>query len=128
MRSVKFLIILALLLCIGHAYANKYAQVYGPSLSSNMSIPNTHTIFAVYSVPDLTGGGITFRNIDTGEMMFIGGSVTYTNMLFYGIPKGDYEVVEIPSGYDVCVNLTYVKVGSVVSLRTGGSIIFYCLY
>ena len=60
--------------------------------------------------------------------MFIGGSVTYTNMLFYGIPKGDYEVVEIPSGYDVCVNLTYVKVGSVVSLRTGGSIIFYCLY
>lgn len=127
---MKYLLtlLIAVSLAISDAFANDLQaqqHLIGPTTYPDYVYPEGYSRVVVFSIPEFRGGGIQLCNEETGYTFWLGGSVTYQNILYYGVPNGEYEIVDMVPGYIVNANGGTVEVGDMLTFKGGGYVQFY---
>ena len=122
----SFLIVVSL--TIANTFAgelNVQKQLYGPTTNPDYVYPDGYSRVVVFSIPEFRGGGIQLCNEETGDTFWLGGSVTYQNTLYYGVPNGEYTIIDVLPGYVVHANGGIVEKGDTLTFNGGGYVQFY---
>lgn len=126
MKRLFFLLIASFMMLVTMAQSGD-AFYGGPYImKQQVEVPASCAKVVVMSNPLMSGGSVKLKNLETGVICTLYGSVTYVDKWYFIVPNGSYEVVEITSNYVAHINAQVIGVGSIVkfSHASGGYVLF----